>query len=47
MGVDAGVRCHIRRFYIDLSGRYERGFGVRCTPGAQRGTLTLGVGYDF
>ena len=23
MGVDAGVRCHIRRFYIDLSGRYE------------------------
>ena len=47
MGVDAGVRCHIRRFYIDVSGRYERGFGVRCTPGAQRGTLTLGVGYDF
>lgn len=47
MGVDAAVRCHIRRFYIDLSGRYERGFGIRYAPGVQRGTVTLGVGYDF
>jgi len=47
MGLDAAVRCNIRRFYVDLSGRYEHGFGVRHARGADRGTVTLGVGYNF
>ncbi len=47
LGAELAVRCNIKRFYIDLSGRYEHGFGIRYAPGAERGAATIGVGYNF
>lgn len=47
LGAELAVRCNIRRFYIDLSGRYEHGFGIRYAPGAERGAATIGAGYNF
>lgn len=47
LGVGAGVRRHIHGFYIDLSARYERGFGLRLVGRADRVRAVLSVGYDF
>ncbi len=47
LGAGVGVRRHIRRFYIDLSARYERGFGLRVVERPDRVRAMLCVGYDF
>ncbi|MDE7304374.1 MAG: hypothetical protein K2N04_00440 [Alistipes sp.] len=47
LGVGAGVRRRIRSFYIDLSARYERGFGLRIVERPDRVRAMLCVGYDF
>lgn len=47
LGAELAVRCNIKRFYIDLSGRYEHGFDIRYAPGTERGAATIGVGYNF
>lgn len=47
LSVGAGVRRHIHGFYIDLSARYERGFGLRVIGRADRVRAVLSVGYDF
>ncbi|MDE6711194.1 MAG: hypothetical protein K2J53_02090, partial [Alistipes sp.] len=47
LGAGAGVRRHIHGFYIDLSARYERGFGLRLVERADRVRAVLSVGYNF
>lgn len=47
LGVEAGVRRHIKRFYVDLAARFEHGFDVRLAPESYRVRATLSVGYDF
>lgn len=47
LSLGAGVRRHIHGFYIDLSARYERGFGLRFIGRADRVRAVLSVGYDF
>ncbi|MEG1863867.1 MAG: hypothetical protein RR199_00950 [Alistipes sp.] len=47
LGVDLGVRCNIKKFYIDLSGHYEHGFDLQYIPKADRGLATLAFGYNF
>ena len=47
LGVELGARRNIRRFYLDLSARYEHGFNLEFVPRAHRVTVLLSVGYDF
>ena len=47
VGAGAGVRRNIRRFYIDLSARYEHGFDVHYVSQPNRVRATLDVGYNF
>lgn len=47
LGVEAGVRRNVRRFYVDLAVRWEHGFDLRCIPRADRVRATLSVGYNF
>lgn len=47
LGVGLGVRYNIRRFYLDLTGRYEHGFRLTFIPQAYRVTAQFSVGYNF
>lgn len=47
LGLGVGVRRNIRRFYIDLSVRWEHGFGLHYVAQANRVRATLGIGYNF
>lgn len=47
VGVEAGLRRNIHRFYVDLSARYEHGFDLRFVPQSYRVRATLSVGYNF
>lgn len=42
-----GIRYNIRRFYLDLTGRYEHGFRLAFIPQAYRITAQFSVGYNF
>lgn len=47
LGAELGLRRNIKRFYVDLSARYERGFDLVFIPQADRVRATLAVGYNF
>lgn len=47
VGVTAGLRRNIGRFYVDLTARYEHGFALRLVAQPNRMRATLGVGYNF
>lgn len=47
LGAEAGVRRNIRRFYVDLTARYEHGFDLEYVAQANRVGATLRVGYNF
>ena len=47
LGVEAGLRCNIGRCYVDLAGRYERGFALRTIPQPYRLRCVLSGGVNF
>lgn len=47
MGVGLAVRRNIRRFYVDLSARYEHGLDLRYVAQPNRVRATLSAGYNF
>ena len=46
VGIGAGVRYNIRKFYVDLQGEYTRAFDVKVL-GRNRVTARLSAGYRF
>lgn len=47
VGLTAGLRRNIGRFYVDASVRWEHGFDLRRVAQPNRVRATLGVGYNF
>ena len=47
LGTALGVRCNIKRFYIDLYARYEHGFDLKYVAQPNRVSATMSVGYNF
>lgn len=47
VGADLGVRCNIKRFYIDLAAHYQHGFDLKYIKDADRVVGTLAFGYNF
>lgn len=47
LGLELGVRRNIRRFYVDVSARWEHGFDLRLVAQPDRVRATLCAGYNF
>lgn len=47
LGGELGLRRNIKRFYVDLSARYEHGFDLEFIPEANRVRAVVSVGYNF
>lgn len=47
LGAALGLRCNIKRFYVDISARYEHGFGLEYVAQPNRVAATVRAGYNF
>lgn len=47
IGAALGLRCNIKRFYVDAFARYEHGFGLKYVAQPNRIAATISVGYNF
>lgn len=47
LGAGLGVRRNIKRFYVELYGRYEHGFDLQYVAQPNRVRATMRVGYNF